>query len=210
MAFQPSQGEAPGQQYNRQRLQPGEHICRVRDVREHNGYKGNGFFIDFEVVEGPSGVGFQSAYIVYPDNARGSAKVPVERARKLELGKIQVAVAACYGWDAKGAVQVTDPVYLASIARPVSPLRGRLIRVNSVSHTNQAGKQTVFYEVYPHLDGYEAAPAPAAAAPSSAPSAPAAPATFPPAGWAVHPQNPAYYWKGTECISESELRARAA
>lgn len=33
-------------------------------------------------------------------------------------------------------------------------------------------------------------------------------ATFPPAGWQVHPQNPAFYYKGTEVLSEADLRAR--
>ncbi len=31
---------------------------------------------------------------------------------------------------------------------------------------------------------------------------------FPPEGWAVHPQNPAYYYKGQEVVSEADLRAR--
>lgn len=43
---------------------------------------------------------------------------------------------------------------------------------------------------------------------STAPPAPVAPAVFPPAGWTQHPENPAYWYKGAECISEAELRAR--
>lgn len=31
---------------------------------------------------------------------------------------------------------------------------------------------------------------------------------FPPAGWLVHPENPAYYYCGTEVLSEADLRAR--
>lgn len=45
--------------------------------------------------------------------------------------------------------------------------------------------------------------APGASAPPPVPVA-----TFPPEGWAVHPQNPAYYYKGTEVLSEADLRAR--
>lgn len=59
-----------------------------------------------------------------------------------------------------------------------------------------------------------------APAPTAAPSAPAAPNTsymappppvqkpFPPAGWVQHPDNPAYWYMGDECITEAELRAR--
>ena len=43
--------------------------------------------------------------------------------------------------------------------------------------------------------------------PEQAPAVPAAPA-WPPVGWQVHPQNPAYYHNGTEVITEAELRAR--
>lgn len=51
-----------------------------------------------------------------------------------------------------------------------------------------------------------AAPAPAPVPPAAPPVAPA----FPPEGWAVHPQNPAYYYKGQEVVSEADLRARFA
>lgn len=44
--------------------------------------------------------------------------------------------------------------------------------------------------------------------PTEAPAVPVAPATWPPEGWAQHPQNPAYWYKGQECITEAELRAR--
>lgn len=42
----------------------------------------------------------------------------------------------------------------------------------------------------------------------AAPGAPAAPAAFPPAGWKQHPDNPAYYYMGTEVLSEADLQAR--
>lgn len=46
--------------------------------------------------------------------------------------------------------------------------------------------------------------------PVEVPAVPGVPvvAVFPPAGWQVHPQNPAYYHNGVECITEAELRAR--
>lgn len=52
----------------------------------------------------------------------------------------------------------------------------------------------------PYL-GYVPAP------PVEAPAVPAAP-SFPPEGWQQHPNNPAYWYKGTEVITEAELRAR--
>jgi hypothetical protein len=56
----------------------------------------------------------------------------------------------------------------------------------------------------------------AGAAPPMAPPAPqqfAPPpvaAPFPPEGWVQHPQNPAFYYKGQEVVSEADLRARSA
>ena len=46
--------------------------------------------------------------------------------------------------------------------------------------------------------------------PEQAPAAPSVPATpvWPPAGWTQHPQNPQYWYMGTEVITEAELRAR--
>lgn len=43
--------------------------------------------------------------------------------------------------------------------------------------------------------------------PEQAPAVPAAP-VWPPAGWTQHPQNPQYWYMGTEVITEAELRAR--
>lgn len=54
----------------------------------------------------------------------------------------------------------------------------------------------------PYLGYVPAPPAPAPAVPTPPP------AVFPPAGWAQHPDNPAYYYCGAECITEAELRAR--
>lgn len=55
----------------------------------------------------------------------------------------------------------------------------------------------------PLYDGYiPAAPG------STAPPAPVAPAVFPPAGWTQHPQNPAFWYKDQEVLSEADLRAR--
>lgn len=46
--------------------------------------------------------------------------------------------------------------------------------------------------------------------PEQAPAVPSVPTTpvWPPAGWTQHPQNPQYWYMGTEVITEAELRAR--
>lgn len=56
----------------------------------------------------------------------------------------------------------------------------------------------------PYTGYTEAPPVPGNVAPPPVPSAP----VWPPEGWKQHPQNPAFWFKGQECISESELRAR--
>lgn len=53
-------------------------------------------------------------------------------------------------------------------------------------------------------------PAPAPVAPPPVAAAPLVAAPFPPEGWLVHPQNPAYYYKGQEVVEEAALRARFA
>jgi hypothetical protein len=213
MAFGMSNATS-SEKYNREKLSPGEHICRVRDVRENNGFKGEGFFVDFEVVSGPSGAGFQSAYIVYPKKARGNDKMTEEQAYARELGKIQRAVAACSGLTAKQQGEINDPRYQAAIARPVSPLKGRLIVVNAVRHVNVKKEETVYYELFPHFGDVSAAVPAAAPANTNAPALPVK-AAKPPfaeamaaAGYVVHEEDSNFCHNGVEVIELSELRTR--
>jgi hypothetical protein len=218
MAFGMSNATS-SEKYNREKLSPGEHICRVRDVRENNGFKGEGFFVDFEVVSGPSGAGFQSAYIVYPKKARGNDKMTEEQAFARELGKIQRAVAACSGLTAKQQGEINDARYQAAIARPVSPLKGRLIVVNAVRHVNVKKEETVYYELSPHFGDVSASVPAAAPANTNAPAKPgpalpvkaAKPAfvdAMLAAGYVLHEENADYCHNGVEVIELSELRTR--
>ncbi len=215
MTFSMQEAQVPGNRYNREKIDLGAHVCRLLNVRIHNGFKGKGFFIDFEVVSGNTPAGTQSSFMVYPDKARGYGKMTDEQARAKDLGKMMVAVAACYGHKKEDSATVTQAVFDASVSQP-SPLAGRLIVVNCVGHTNQQGKQTSYYEILP-FTGEQAVAAleskPTAAAPKTAPAfkKAAAPA-FPPAGWELHPEKgengEIYYFNDSEVVEEAELRAR--
>ena len=204
--FSMDDAEQRGNKFNKAKALLGEHVCEVVNVREHAGFHGTFFYLDMKVLEGPSGAGFEFSWGCNPDLAKGGPGMPVTKARALDLGKIQAAVAACYGLPANKAGEVSTAVYQASIAQP-SPLKGRKIKVSVLNSSNDKS----YYVIAP----YGAPPASAAEVPVpvAAPAAPSAPAAFPPAGWAQHPQNPAYYYKvgSTETpILEAELRARAA
>jgi len=235
--FSMSGAKAPKKSYPKEKLVPGEHLCRVLNVREVDGHYGHAFFLDFEVVEGPSGKGFQHYHKVNPDDAKASGKMTATMARALEMGKIQQAVAAVYGFTAAQADKVDDEVYEASIAKDggFSPLRGRLIVVNCVPHINKAekeaalkeGRQPVanssYYEILPYVDGPQPVVAGAAAntnatpaaAPKKAPPAPpAAKRTFEDAakaaGFVERSDFPGWFYNETteEQLDTDDLKAR--
>jgi hypothetical protein len=208
--FSMSDAQARENKYNTAKLLTGDHVCEIVNVRENTGFHGTFFHLDMKVIEGPSGAGFEFNWRINPDLAKGGAGMPVAKARALDLGKIQAAVAACYGLPANKAAEVSDAVYAASIAQP-SPLKGRKVRVSCRLVKGTTDKTYYVIEPFgqPPASAAELAPAPVAPAVPAAVSAPA----FPPAGWAVHPQNPAYYYKvgsNETPILEAELRARAA
>lgn len=201
--------------YNRQKLDPGRHVVRVLDLREKVGFKGEGFFMDFEVVSGPTPAGFKAAQKIYPKKARGTDRLTDDEAQARELGKVQRSVAAALGLGADRQGEVTTPRYLRCIARGpngVSFLAGRLVVVDARPHVNAKKENTVFYEVFPyHGEGQisvEDLIAKAQAHEPQAPSAPAAPAAPPPpvsrpsfevamatANYRVHPTSPGWAFK---------------
>jgi len=192
MAFSMTGATAPSEN-NKDKAKPGRHLCIVRNLREIDGRGGHGFWADFEVVSGPSGEGFQFSWGVYPESARGNAKLTTAQVQDLERGKIQKIVAACLGYGTENQKLVDDKLY-SSIVRTVkgevSPAAGRHVVVDAVPYTSSKGA-TVYYTILPSLThgvyGVAATPTPAA------PAAPSAP-TFPPAGWRQHPEDPAYYF----------------
>lgn len=190
MAAPSLKGAKPKARYAREKLNIGKHVCTVRDVRWHEGHNGKGFFIDFEVADDnqPSPKGQQGAIMVYPDNARAQGRMTREMAYAAELGKMQVSLAAVYGLQPSEAEKIDDTVFQASIARPISPLRGARIIVDCRPHTKADGTVTSFYEVEPHPQGNglgqaelpEAGPAPTFEEAAAA------------AGWMVHPDSADY------------------
>lgn len=210
----------------RAKLNPGRHIVRCTDVREYQTRNaGLGFFADFEVVSGPTQAGFRDSFVVCPDNARTNGKLTLEQVKNLEYGKIQVAVAAIAGYVKEACGIVNDEYYARVIAEEErkknknakSPLAGSLFEVEAVAWKGKDG-DTVFYEVYPHLDekahaATAATKAPETPAASKAPPpAPKKAAAFPPAPWKVHPSDDTYVWneETDEVIEASELKAKLA
>lgn len=166
----------------------GEHLCRIIDVREKNGYKGHGFFIDFEVAKGPSPKGEKGTYMVYPDNAqpfssKAGKYISKEQAVRYKKQDILRAVAACAGIPESRTDEVKAK-YQIFVARPVSPLAGRFLRVDAYrSKPNHEGKTYMNYRLF--LDPSQPAwTSDKAASPLSTLMAEA--------GWEPHPDNDEY------------------
>jgi hypothetical protein len=225
--FSVEDSEAPkkGKQYDKTKLEVGRHSCKVVALKEHVGNYGHGFFLEFEVVDGPSPVGKRGTLMIYPENATGqradgSQAIPRAQAVRRERGRVRETVAAVMGYTAEQASFITNEIYQAVVTtpeRPVpSPMIGRLVDIDAF--LTKSGK--VAYNALPNatvtasieIPATPAAvsmPAPTpAAAPPAVPAAPVAP-SFPPYGWKQHPTNPAYYYCGQEVLTEEQLRARA-
>lgn len=173
------------------KLNLGEHVCRVIDVRyKETRNKGTAFYLDFEVVSGPTTPGFREALQYYPDNVQvNSSSLTRDELVEREIGKIQIAIAAAGGWEKEARFNVTDEYAARATAlearktnpNATSPLAGQLIVIECKPTTT--GK--CFYEPRP----FKGEQAPLVAAPAVAPKP-----TFPPEGWLVHPDNDDYLW----------------
>jgi hypothetical protein len=212
MAIDLSRARAPkNKDEEKVKLNKGRHIVRCVDLRQkETRSSGLAFFCDFEVVSGPTQTGFRDSLAVFPETARGNAKLTKEEVEELELGKIQVCVAAVAGFVKEAAHQVNNEFYARATAHPrkegvISPLAGSLFEIEAIEHNGKKGT-SIYYEAYPHFgaDAHAAAavnqPAPAAAAPAvpsvsklpAIPSIPKAAPVFPPKGWIFHPENDDY------------------
>jgi len=197
---------------SKEKPQDGRHVCRVKDVRVKNGHKGEGLRFDVVVLEGPSVRGFEFSPAIYPNNARPQGNLSADQVKAKEEGKILKWLGAILGYSGVDVFRVTQEVFDAAIARPVSPHAGRLVVVNVVGHTNQKGEKTCYYEFYPvaaeDQAAYPLAEPPKQDAPVAPPPPPSAQA-FPPPGWAPH-TDPAYaaagwYFCGSLVKHKSEL-----
>ncbi len=219
MAFGMDRAKA-GNTANKAKAKPGMHLCKVLDIRHHKGRIGEGFYFDLEVVDGPSGAGFRFSPSCYPEvNAARSAstKLTYDECLDREWGKIQRWAAACAGLDTDRQAEIDNARFAGIIARPKTPLAGRLVRVKAVEHEGQRGA-TVYYEFTPVADQGEAS-LPAAPAPAAAPFAPpppAAPAARPlfeqamaAAGWYLHPNAPGHVYNAAGAVvTVAELKTQ--
>lgn len=184
------QGAAPGTQYNRDRLTKlGRYLCRVVDIREQKGFRGQGFWMDLEVVKGPARPGREISRAIYPDKAKGNNKMSQEQVYAKEMGKIQLCVAAALGFGLDQVSEVDDEVYQASLGKgnkgeagyKPSPLKGKFVVavVKSYAKDDEPAESKTFMEIEPHtneneeFEEYVEPVSPAKKAPGAA-SAPAA------------------------------------
>lgn len=218
-----------GRKINKEKLEAGKYICEVENIRTKE-TRGNGdaFFLDFTVekciTEDGSAPMTKGSYAVFPDDARGSAKLTKAEAKQLEEGKIIIAVAAVLGKSRDEAEFVTQEVFdkaLATQKRPVSPLKGRKFVLEAVSYVAKtSGKQTVYYELYPmsvldEVSEDDAEPAVKEEPKAKQPPKAAKKAVFPPAPWqeaGKDEDGDVYYWntESDETLYEADLRARLA
>ncbi len=194
----------------KEKLKPGRYVVVVQDVKEINSQmSGQGFILDFAVESGPMPAGHIGDYKIYPHDAKGGGRMPRDQAFQRELGKIKRAVAAICGLDVSQVGQIDNARYQAAIARPISPLKGRKVVVESVPWTNAKGEPTVYYELLPHVESATTVKAPSlpkkqAAKPVSFESELAA------RGFQVHPDDAEYVFNAAteECITVAEFKTR--
>ncbi len=226
MPISRSQVQFGGKGYSKEKLKPGRYKCVVTEVRTNDTRsQGEGYFVDFEVAEAltpdASKPGAPGSYAVFPDNAKGSAKMPKAKAKQMEEGKFVIAVAACMGKSRDEVEFVTQArldaavVGMSDKSPKVSPLNGKFITVISVPYTNAKKEETSYYDIEPFLDGAasveeetELPPAKKAPPKGGKKSAP----KFPPEGWetATDADGDTYYYNDDESLYEDDLRARIA
>lgn len=194
----------------------GLHKCEISAVRETNGHKGDYVHFDLRVLEGPSAAGTEFTDSHSPENATGGGGLSRPQAVARDYLRLQIAVAAGYGYASSEADQVTQQVFDASVtpadrADVKSPLVGRIVLVDARQHTTRAGRQIMLYDILPYT-GDDQRPvgkpigAPTQAAKAAPPPPPPSTSSLPD-GWQVHPSSPAHAWNPTtrEVVEISKL-----
>jgi hypothetical protein len=201
----------------------GQHVCIVRNMKVHSGHKGTFFILEFEVESGPSPKGTIGDWAIAPKNARASGRMTQKMAEEKDNGKVQCAVAAVFGYGTDQQAMIDDATFQAAVAQtPESCMKGARFIVNNVYHKvtkgEHAGKETSFYDFYPHLEGngIEFKPrqggAPAAPAkpkgPPAVPTKPSFEAAAKAAGYEVHPDDASYYYNDDGVLTVDDLKAK--
>lgn len=199
----------------KEKLKPGRYVVVVQDVKEINSQmSGQGFIVDFAVESGPMPAGHIGDYKVYPHDAKGGGRMPRDQAFQRELGKIKRAVAAICGLDVSQVGQIDNARYQAAIARPLSPLKGRKVVVESVPWTNAKGESTVYYELFPYSEPGASLTSTVDLARNKAPSLPKKQPSFEELlkahGFEIHPDDAEYVFNAAteECITVAEFKSR--
>lgn len=120
-------------------------------------------------------------------------------------GEVKAFVREALGLTKAEETQI-DEAKMESIIGPAQILKGRRISTTAWNHQTKGGHTIVKHSWGQAQGGAAAAPTVPAAPPPPVPAP--VPAAFPPAGWAQHPTNPTYYFKGQEVLTEAQLRAR--
>lgn len=156
-----------------------------------------------------------------------AAKYMIKMGQDMSMPNLKSALGALLGYGTKEEIvaNVTQDVARAALSE-AQPNRGKRVSLTTTSTTTKQGKPFTVHNWSPasgHAPVTVQAAAPLPFHPQAAmmgqgyvpnmappPAAPSQPASFPPAGWYAHPQQPGAYHNGREIVSEAELRARQA
>lgn len=204
---------------NAPRLTKGQHRVVIHKVIENRGFKGLNFVVEGEILSSTSmevGTIFGSATRLdgkYPDSAGADVKAfcaavmglePTDKNRvNAEItGAVITGIHSAANPTRGHVVDVTGWIKDESEPEPFVKLRWSPVLENGLPK-----KIAIAAQAAPTYA--QSAPAPtAAAAPPPLPPLPGA--VFPPAGWTQHPGSAAHYYKGTDVVTEPQLRVLMA
>lgn len=196
---------------DRQKLKPGTYTCTVVNAKLVDSVMlGQGFVLELVVDAGPHSIGEQADYSIFPDAPRKPSRMPPGKARELDLGKIQRAVAAAYGLPAARQFEVDDNKFAEAVKSAVSPLRGRKVILEAVPRVGDDGKPKLnepcyYYEVLPFAEA-----APVVKAPDLSKvviRSRTLESVLASTGFAVHPEDADYVFKGDEVVELAAFKA---
>lgn len=185
------------------RLSAGHYkALRITGCSIAQGFHGTRFVAEFDVLEstGPHAT---------PPGESGSWTARIDGTwAKIGLGEVKSFVAAAMGVSPDDVAAV-NALVTSALMRDVTEagrLDGKVVASDAFEKRTKAGQTMTKHTWFPG----DQAVGPAPVGPDAPPPPPAVPAPFPPAGWAVHPNAPGYFYKGQEVLTEAALRAKGA
>lgn len=175
---------------------------RITGCSIAQGFHGTRFVAEFDVLEstGPSAT-------APGESGSWTARIDGTWA-KIGLGEVKSFVAAALG-TSPDDVAAVNALVTSALMRDVTEagrLDGKVVASDAFEKRTKSGQVMTKHTWHPGDPLASPAPAPVGAPPPP----PAVPAPFPPAGWAVHPNAPGYFYKGQEVLTEAALRAKGA